>query len=476
MNRAAPLFCSVLLGVSFVFADDPPPEEKTVLEGVVMNIFNGKCVSCHGASKQKGKLRLDSHAAMLKAGESENAAIVPKNSTGSEAIARIILPEDDDDHMPPKDKPQLSAEETAMLKWWIDAGADQAVKIKDAAPPAELKEKIIALARQKIAPPSADPAATAHAAPPVNARDEKVLALEKELGSPILQVAQNDPGLTFNVINIADKFDDGMLAKLGPLADRFADLNLGRSKVTDAGLQHLASAKNLTRLRLENTAITDAGLDHLANLAKLEYLNLYGTKISDAGLAKLEKLPNLKALYLWQTSVTKPAAESLHGKRPKLVINLGWDNIVGQPAPAAPPPPAAAPAPAPAAASTPVVAPKPVGPEELAYAAVIQPIFNRKCTGCHGADKQKGKYRMDSFEAVMKSGKSGEASVVSGKSAESAVIKRISLPLEEDDHMPPKKKEQLTDKEAKLIHWWIDAGAKTDVKVKDAGIPAELLK
>ncbi|MDB6069854.1 MAG: ribonuclease inhibitor, partial [Verrucomicrobiales bacterium] len=78
------------------------------------------------------------------------------------------------------------------------------------------------------------------------------------------------------------------------------------------------------------------------------------------------------------------------------------------------------------------------------------------------------------FAELMKNGDSGEATVVPGKSAESLIIKRAALPLEEDEHMPPSNKTQLTEKEVGILKWWIDAGAKTDVKLKDAGLPDNL--
>jgi hypothetical protein len=105
---------------------------------------------------------------------------------------------------------------------------------------------------------------------------------------------------------------------------------------------------------------------------------------------------------------------------------------------------------------------------------LIQPIFERTCTGCHGADKQKGKLAMHNFEVLMKGGDSGEAAVVAGKSADSLIVKRIALPADEDEHMPPKDKEQPSEKEIKILKWWIDGGAKTDVKIKDAGLPDDL--
>ena len=292
--------------------------------------------------------------------------------------------------------------------------------------------------------------------------------MEKELGITILPVSQTETALVFNCVNVADKFGDAELAKFAPIAGRMAEMNLSRSKVTDAGLAALAGMKALKRLHLQNTSVTDAGMEQLSGLAALEYLNLFGTKVTDAALLKFEKLSALRKLYLWQTAVTKPAAEALFAKLPEITINLGWDNEVKKAMAAAPvpaPPPAPAPAPA---------APMPLDPEKPIYAGLIAPMFEGKCTSCHGDKKQKGKLAMHTLELLMKGGDSGEKTIVPGKSAESLVIKRISLPETEDEHMPPKDKPQLTEKEVKILKWWIDNGAKTDVKIKDAGLPDDL--
>ena len=95
--------------------------------------------------------------------------------------------------------------------------------------------------------------------------------------SRVLQLSQSDTGLMFTAVNVVDKFDDAALAQLAPLAGSLADVNLARTKVTDAGLATVAQMKNLQRLRLENTAITDAGLDALKACENLEYLNLFNT-------------------------------------------------------------------------------------------------------------------------------------------------------------------------------------------------------
>ena len=301
-----------------------PLTDLVIYDAVIAPMMESKCVSCHGLEKQKGELQLHTHEAMIKAGESEKLAIIPGKSAQSESVLRILLPASHDDHMPPENKPQITPAELEVLQWWVDAGASPDLKVGDASVPDNVREKISALlaAPAITAGAQGEAGAAGPAGAPAAAPDmAPVQALEKELGVAILPLAQNDPALSFNCVNVADKFGDAELAKFAPVADRMSEVNLGRSKVTDAGLASLAGMKNLKKLHLPNTAVTDAGIDSLLVLTNLEYLNLFNTKITDAGLAKLEKLPNLKRLFVWQTGATKPAAEALHAKLPGLVIN-----------------------------------------------------------------------------------------------------------------------------------------------------------
>lgn len=99
-----------------------------------------------------------------------------------------------------------------------------------------------------------------------------------------------------------------------------------------------------------------------------------------------------------------------------------------------------------------------------AFTGVVQPLLQQNCVSCHGPDKSKGGLRLDSVEAVLKGGKSGPV-VVAGKSAESDLIKRMRLPLTDDDHMPPNGKPQPGADELALLQWWVDAGAPSNKKV-----------
>jgi uncharacterized membrane protein len=100
------------------------------------------------------------------------------------------------------------------------------------------------------------------------------------------------------------------------------------------------------------------------------------------------------------------------------------------------------------------------------FAKDIQPILQEKCIDCHAAPykkgsrlkKPKGDYRMDTRENITKAGESEEPGVLPGNAAKSESYKRIILPEDHDDIMPPKG-DPLTPAQQKLIKDWIDAGA-----------------
>src|SRR6188472_1264798 len=95
--------------------------------------------------------------------------------------------------------------------------------------------------------------------------------------------------------------------------------------------------------------------------------------------------------------------------------------------------------------------------KDLTYAKDIKAIFEKSCFKCHGSEKQKGKLRLDSLEAVKKGGEDGEVIVV-GKSEKSSLVHAIAA-LDPDMTMPPEGKgDPLTKEQVGLIRAWIDQG------------------
>lgn len=113
------------------------------------------------------------------------------------------------------------------------------------------------------------------------------------------------------------------------------------------------------------------------------------------------------------------------------------------------------------------------GDDKLVFQHVILPILDNKCNSCHNEDKSKGDLRMDTYELMMKGGENGD-NIIAGKPDDSLSIQRVMLPADDDEHMPPDGKPQLTKEELALFKWWIQAGASATQKLKDAAIPADL--
>jgi hypothetical protein len=96
--------------------------------------------------------------------------------------------------------------------------------------------------------------------------------------------------------------------------------------------------------------------------------------------------------------------------------------------------------------------------ESTVYEAAILPILSSKCFSCHNEKKSKGELVLSNWEGIHKGGEHG-AVWEAGASTNSLLIKRMNLPMEDEEHMPPKGKVQLLDDEIELIEHWIDEGA-----------------
>jgi uncharacterized membrane protein len=103
----------------------------------------------------------------------------------------------------------------------------------------------------------------------------------------------------------------------------------------------------------------------------------------------------------------------------------------------------------------------------LVYEDLIAPIFTARCIACHNANKEKGGLRLDTPEELLKGGKSGPVIVAGSADEESELVRRVTLPPEHADAMPPDGAKPLDIGETELIRWWIAHGASFEQKVGD---------
>jgi hypothetical protein len=100
------------------------------------------------------------------------------------------------------------------------------------------------------------------------------------------------------------------------------------------------------------------------------------------------------------------------------------------------------------------------------YNDLVQPILENKCAGCHNDKKAKGDLIMTTKELFMKGGEEGVPWDTT-KADLGIMMRRIHLPLDEKEHMPPKGKPQLSDDELFIIHEWVKRGSNFDNKFTD---------
>ncbi|GAB2636418.1 ribonuclease inhibitor [Emticicia sediminis] len=296
----------------------------------IIPILKTKCYNCHSASKKKGGLRLDSEDFIKKGGKNGRIVSVG-NPNKSTLFTHLILPEDDDKHMPPKGKTQLTRNEISSIYSWIKKGASFVEEIETITKEKPLEQTFI----QNIPNPSEEIADI-----PVIEKedtrnnDSKLLAKNVEAISPAVleKLKQQNIGIAYlgngsnyisaNFVNVRN-YQPSLLNDLESIHNQLINLRLSNQPVNDDAIKKITNFKNLIKLNLENTAITDASLEHLKTLPNLEQLNLYGTKITDSGLQTLAKYPSLKVVYLWQTKVSKLGIEQLKKASPKLQIETG---------------------------------------------------------------------------------------------------------------------------------------------------------
>ncbi len=319
--------------------------QALVYDQIINPILQTRCVQCHNAGKAKGGLRLDTPD-QIKKGYEDGPVFVAGNGNNSELVKVCLLPEEDDLHMPPKGKTQLTEGQVALLTWWVDQGASFDKKVADLKVNDAIRPVLASLGGN--GPVSTGGAVVAATGPApqspvltmkVPAADPKAVDELRQTGLLVLPLSKEQNQLEVSAVN-ARTFGDAQAALLPKVSGQIVWLKLGETEISDATLAQVAKLKNLQKLHLEQTKITDAGLRQLKSLSNLEYLNLYGTGVSDAGLAELAGLKNLKTVYIWQTKVTEQGIANLKKAMPKLEVVGGISEQAvaefAKPAPAEP--------------------------------------------------------------------------------------------------------------------------------------------
>ena len=270
--------------VSFGAVNAVVPYPDSFYTKNIYPILDSNCVSCHGASKFEGGLRLDSYDGLMKGGK-DGAVLVPRDADKSLLVTRVTLPSSDKHAMPAEGRPPLKPAQIAWIRAWIRAGASPSDKevagVSIPTQPAELPPE-----------PVGD----------YSKFTNEIEQMRHAQGAKLLPVSSKaSDGLILNTVDVAPNFGDPQLAQFEKYGPYIVDANLARSAVTDASFDTLAHFTHLRALHLEGTAITGNGLAKLNALHRLNYLNVSETKVTTASLAPLKSMPNLRHVYTFNT-------------------------------------------------------------------------------------------------------------------------------------------------------------------------------
>lgn len=286
-------------------ADQPDPT-RSWYEAEIAPIFEANCTNCHGGTRRKSGLSL--HTSEAIADGSKHGSILSADEFGDIPLAyRIALPVDDDDHMPPEGKPQLTAAQIDTIVRWVEAGAPFDAPSPQAASSTEhVEEPEVAETAPARLPLSPDAVAALRAA-----------HVHVEMFDPESELLWIDMSAT------PDMYVADAVRLLSPLAPNVAELSLRGVSHANEILASCGPWDQLANLDLSYAGVGVEGLSALAQAGQLTDLSLIGSELTEEAAALLASLESIQKLHVWGSNLSEETIVQLSKQLPALVVNLG---------------------------------------------------------------------------------------------------------------------------------------------------------
>lgn len=295
-------------------SNTPPEDKATLYEAGIAPILAQKCVSCHGADKTKGNLRLDTPENILKGGKTGNLL---KGDPDKVPLLseRIHLPLSDEKHMPPDGKMQLTPEEIGILSKWIKAGSNFKIKM-DELP----KTDSLFLLTNKVKPHSEHKGQIWNDLPDLDEFNSNYCTTDY-LFAGSDQIVVNFFQGTF--------YDRDNLKKLEKIKSGIVSLNMQGMPLTKEDLDIIIQFKNIQKINLNNTNLDIRSLEVLKSLPKLKDVAICGIEFEEQGLDQFLHNARFSSVNIWTQNGTQKQYGKLMLKYPDIKIIVG-DNLTDQ--------------------------------------------------------------------------------------------------------------------------------------------------
>jgi hypothetical protein len=278
---------------------------STLFAAIVDPILKKKCYSCHNQEKSKGGLLMTDTLSFIKGGESGRAFIAGK-ADSSLMIQSLLLPIDDEQHMPPDGKPQITEQEKDILIGWINSGASFSKKASEYG----AKENIKSLFDIHFAQRKEKNYHFSHA-------DASQISKVNTHFMSVQPLYYSSPALKASMF-LASAYKSDHIKLLESVRQQLVHLNLTDMPVTDEDLMHVAKFEALEKLILNGTKITDKGISTVSKLRNLEVLSLSNTNVTVQMVSYLNSFKSLKEVYIADTKIPTEMMQQWQKKYPHI--------------------------------------------------------------------------------------------------------------------------------------------------------------
>ncbi len=292
---------------------DKIPKDPIIYDHIITRIVDEKCASCHNPNKQKGEYIMTSLKDLIKGGKT-GKAIDLEHPDKSELLRRLHLPKEDEEHMPPSEKKQLTSIEIELIEEWIRLDASDTLKLHHLKSDAPL----VALVNTFMRP---DATISWRKLPEV---DNSIL---ENLSSDYLTVKRLANGTDALSLNMyaPPQYSEHMITGLTPIAQNIIELDLSGLPIAEKEMAFIGTCINLEKLEIDRTQVNDSTVTQLKALNKLKILKIFDTAISDTSIAVFKDLQSLEKIFIKDTRITNQGVLELQNTRPSLNITYTID-------------------------------------------------------------------------------------------------------------------------------------------------------
>lgn len=278
--------------VSKISLDEQHWGEAIFYQDVIHPILSQNCNSCHNEKNRKGELVLSSPEMMEKGGKS-GRVLDHRSPLESTLLARMLLPLEDKEHMPPKDKRQPSKQEVALIHKWLESGASFELSLAKAGVEKEMIHMYFPEEKDVFFPETA-----------LSQLSEDILMPFRKSGLLVAPISQESPLLKINAINFSAnqklKFKD-----FQAIASHIAYLDISGTDQDDTVWNDLMVFENLTVLKINQVNIEGKGIEALHQLKNLKRLYLNYSDLQLSNLLALADHPSLEGIFFYATPASK---------------------------------------------------------------------------------------------------------------------------------------------------------------------------